>query len=178
MAAKGQEQSETFAEMIRTWKWLPNVAMATPRPIQSSSPWPTSAASPSPTSAPSTAPSAVPSGPTPAPSVSAFVLAGMATSIKANAKAADQKTFVTTIPRTAKAFFAIFALRKGLAGQVDGVLMQGTDALVTVSLDYTAENTWGDFKINAENGIPPGDYVMQFTYRPTGEAIQRPFTVK
>ena len=48
VAAKGQEQIETFAEMIRTWKWLPNVAMATPGPIQSSSPSTTSAASDAP----------------------------------------------------------------------------------------------------------------------------------
>ena len=79
---------------------------------------------------------------------------------------------MTTIPKTAKAIFAVFSLRKGLAGQVDGVLMRGTDALVTVSLEYTSKNTWGDFKINAGNGVPPGDYVMQFTFRPTGEAIQ------
>jgi hypothetical protein len=173
VAARGQEQTEIFAEMIRTWQWLPNVAGATPVPTQSGGPVPTVAPSVAPTAATSQ-----PLTPTPAPSESAFVLAGMATSVKTSAKEADPKTFVTMIPKTAKAFFAVFALRPGLTGEVDGVLMQGTNALLTVSLQYTAANTWGDFKINAEKGIPPGDYVMQFTYRPTGEAIQRPFTVK
>ena len=50
--------------------------------------------------------------------------------------------------------------------------------LVTLSLQYGAKNTWGDFKINAANGIAPGDYTMVVTFVPNGETINLPFTVK
>ena len=176
VAAKGQEQIDVFGEMINSWQWLPNVAVATPMPTQSGAPAP----SIGPSSAPSSAPASTPPTASPSPTVSAFTVAGIAASIKATATAADPKTFVKTIPKTAKAFFAVFALRPGLTGPVDGVLIQDTNTITTISLDYTAQNTWGNFKINADpvKGIPPGSYVMQITYRPTGEAVQLPFTVK
>ena len=102
----------------------------------------------------------------------------MATAVAANAAAADPKTYVTTIPKGATSIFAVFALQPGLFGQVDGQLKQGDKILLSVSLEYTKNNTWGHFRLNAPSGMAVGSYVMYITFKPTGETVQLPFTVK
>jgi hypothetical protein len=102
----------------------------------------------------------------------------MTTEIDTAALSADPKDFVTTIPKESTSIYAVFALKPGLSGQVDGALKQGDKVLVTLSLDYTTKNTWGDFRINSANGITPGTYTMVITFAPTGETVSLPFTVK
>ena len=166
LAAKGQEQTDLFREMFRTWQWTPNLPVATPLPRPSVTPPPSAAATTSGT-------------PTPVPSTGGqpFVLAGMALNVDTAATAANPKDFVTTIPKESTAIYAVFVLKAGLSGQVDGALKQGDKVLVTLSLQYGPKNTWGDFRINAANGIAVGDYTMVITYAPTGESVSVPFSV-
>jgi hypothetical protein len=159
LAPKGQEQTDTFKELMRTWEWAPNIPVATPLPTVSGQP--SASALGSPTAA-----------------VTSFVLAGMATKVDAAATSANPKDFLTTVPKETTALFAVFSLKPGLQGQVNGTLKQGDKVLVTLSLQYGPKNTWGDFRINSSNGIAAGNYVMVITYVPSGETIQLPFTVK
>jgi hypothetical protein len=156
LAPKGQEQTELFREIFRTLAWTPNFPAATPMPTISG------------------APTAAPSG----SAGSVFVLSGMALSIDAAAAAANPKTFVTTIPKASTAIYAVFALKPGLSGQVNGALKQGDKVLVTLSLQYGPKNTWGDFRINSANGFAAGNYTMVITFVPNGETINLPFTSK
>jgi hypothetical protein len=110
--------------------------------------------------------------------VTSFVLAGMATKVDAAATSANPKDFLTSVPKETTALYAVFSLKPGLQGQVNGALKQGDKVLVTLSLQYGPKNTWGDFRINSANGIAAGNYVMVITYVPSGETIQLPFTVK
>jgi hypothetical protein len=157
LAPKGQEQTETFKEIARTWAWTANVPVATPLPPSSSRP--------------SVAPS-ISAG------ASSFVLAGMATKVDPAATAANPKDFVTTIPKESTSMYAVFSLKTGLTGQVNGALKQGDRVLVTLSLTYGPKHTWGNFRINSANGITPGNYTMVITYAPSGETINLPFVVK
>jgi hypothetical protein len=159
LAPADQPQEDLLKEMQATWTWSGNIPTVTPAPRPSGS------------VAPSVAPTA-------SASQTSFVVGGMATDIDTTAKAADPKTFVSTIPTTSKAFYAVFALKPGLAGQINGALVQSGKVLVTLSLQYGAKNTWGDFKINATNGIAAGDYVMVITYTGNGDTINLPFSVK
>ena len=102
----------------------------------------------------------------------------MATTVDTKATAANPKDFVTTIPKEATTIYAVFAMKKGLTGQVNGVLKQGDKSLVTLSLQYAAKNTWGDFRINSAKGIAVGDYTMVISFVPTGETITLPFNVQ
>lgn len=157
LAPKGQEQSDLFREMFRTWAWAANVAVATPQPTTSG--------------APSVAPSH-------SAGASSFTLAGMATKVDTAATSANRKDFLTTIPKESTAIYAVFALKAGLTGQVNGALKQGDKVLVTLSLQYGAKNTWGDFRVNSASGIAAGAYTMVITFVPNGETINLPFTVK
>jgi hypothetical protein len=161
LAPKGQEQTDTFKEMFRTWEWSPNIPVATPLPTVSGQPSPSASAAGSPSAG-----------------VTSFVLAGMATKVDTAAASANPKDFLTTIPKETTALYAVFSLKPGLQGQVNGALRQGDKVLVTLSLQYGPKNTWGDFRINSSNGIAPGNYVMLIEYVPNGETIQLPFTVK
>lgn len=158
LASKGQEQTDTFREMFRTWSWAPNVPVATPLPSVSLQPPP-----------PASAPASV--------GVSSFVLAGMATKVDTSATSANPRDFVTSIPKESKVLYAVFALKPGLQGQVNGALKQGDKVLVSLSLHYGPKNTWGDFRINSANGVAPGNYTMVITYVPSGESINLPFSV-
>jgi hypothetical protein len=161
LAPKGQEQTDTFKEMFATWEWAPNIPVATPLPSVSTRPSASASASGSPSAA-----------------TTSFVLAGMATKVDTAATSANPKDFLTTVPKETTALYAVFALKPGLQGQVNGALKQGDKVLVTLSLQYGPKNTWGDFRINSANGIAPGSYVMLIEYVPSGETIQIPFTVK
>jgi hypothetical protein len=156
LAPKGQEQSDMFREMLRTLQWNPDVPVATPQHT----------ASPRPTTAPSG--SAAP----------AFVLAGMTTKSDTGSAPPDPKDFVTVIPKESTSIHAVFTLRQGLTGQVNGTLTQGDKVLVQLSLQYGPSNARGDFRINSASGIPAGVYTMVMTFVPTGETISLPFTVR
>jgi hypothetical protein len=158
LAQKGQEQTDTFQEMFRTWTWSPNIPVATPLPATSGAP----------------SGSGAPAGSL----TTSFVLAGITTTVDTAAAAADPKTFVTTVPSSASSIYAVFSLKPGLSGQVNAALKQGDKVLVTLSLQYGPKNTWGDFRVNSANGITPGDYTMVITFLPSGETINLPFTVK
>ena len=146
-----------FDEMARTWKWTPDFPVATPLPT------------PSLTAAPST----------PAASASAFVTAGMAPSIVPGAAEADPSTFTTTLSKDLRSIYAVFVLQKGLTGRVEGDLLKGNEVLATLALEYRANHTWGDFRINSGTGFAPGtDYEMRIRFMPTGEEISLPFTVE
>ena len=153
LAPPSLPQPEIAQEMMRTWQWAPNVPVATPRPTGSPEPLPSFTGS-------------------------AFTTAGIAAAIAADATAADPKTYVTTIPKGATSLFAVFALQPGLFGQVDGQLKQGDKILLTLSVLYQKDNTWGNFRLNAPSGMAVGSYVMHITFRPTGETVELPFTVK
>lgn len=157
LAPKGQEQVDVFHEMFRTWQWTPDVPVATPLPSTSDRP--------------SAAPSAT-------GQASAFVLAGMALKVDSALGAAEPRDFVAVVPTESTAIYAVFALMPGLSGQVDGALLQGDKVLVTLSLQYGATNTWGDFRINSESGIAAGDYTMLIKYVPTGDTVRIPFSAK
>jgi hypothetical protein len=156
LAPKGQEATDQFREMFRTWQWGANVPVATPLPH------PSGAASPAPSGS----------------AMSSFVLAGITTKVDSAATSANPKDFVTTVPKAATAIYSVFALKPGLSGQVNGALKQGDKVVVTLSLQYGSKNSWGDFRINSANGIAPGSYTMVITFVPNGETINLPFTVK
>src|SRR5207344_1065600 len=106
------------------WNWSANIPVATPRPKPSGSVGPS--------------PSAIASA-SASTGQASFVQAGISLKVDTAAQAANPKDFVTTVPKTATAIYAVFALKPGLAGQVNGVLMQGEKVLVTLSLQYGAK---------------------------------------
>ena len=154
LAPKDTADTDLFAEMVRTWKFTPGVSTATPLPSQAG-------------------------GPTAPPSVaSAFVEAGMASSIDVKATTADPTTFTTTLSTSLKAIYAVWVLAPGSVGRVEGVLKKDGASLVLIALDYGTKTKWADFKINSATGFAAGTYQMVLTLVPTGESISLPFTVR
>lgn len=154
LAPSDSPATDQFAEIMRTWVWTPGIPTATPIP--------------------SGAPQV-----TPAPTVaSVFVNAGMQLTIDTTAKTADPTKYTNTLPKTAKAIYAVWTLQPGSVGRVEGVLAKDGASLLLISLDYGAKTQWGNFKINSASGFAAGNYIMQLKFVPTGEIIQIPFTVK
>ena len=159
LATKAKPDREIFMEMIRTWQWTPNFPVATPLPGPTSTPAPIA---------------------TPAPSGgdSAFVVAGMATSITAGAPEPDTSAFTPVLSKDLTSIYAVFALADGLTGRVEGDLLKGDLVLATLALEYRSNHAWGDFRINSADGFEVGtDYEMRIRYVPTGEEIVLPFSV-
>ena len=156
LATKAKPDAALFLEMMRTWKWTPDFPEATPRPTVT----PTATAAPS-------------------GSGSAFVVAGMAASITSGAPQADTSTFTKVLSGELTSIYAVFVLRQGLTGRVEGDLLKGDQVLATLALEYAPNHTWGDFRINSANGFAVGtDYQMRIRFMPTGEEIVLPFAVE
>ena len=160
LATKAKPDRAIFQEMFRTWKWTPNFPAATPLPAPSTTPGPSGSG-------------AAPSGAT------AFVTAGMAASITTGAPEADPTTFTNVLGKELTSIYAVFVLERGLTGRVEGELLKGNQVLATLALDYKANHTWGDFRINSANGFEAGaDYRMRIRSVPTGEEVLLPFRVE
>jgi hypothetical protein len=122
---------------------------------------------------PSASPTALPSG------SSAFTLLRAATTADSSKSLPDPSTFTDSLPTTAPAIFVVFSLRSGLTGTVTCIIKANGSALVQpLSLDYGANNSWGDFKITPAGSFPAGYYEATLTYEPSGETKTISFTVK
>lgn len=107
-----------------------------------------------------------------------FTAAGIAHTIDRTATAVNPADFETTVPSSAGTVYIVFALKPGTVGTVSLTMTKdGQPAADPLSLDYTAANSWGDFKMAFPSGDNSGDYVATITFVSSGDSVTLHFTV-